>query len=161
MFRFRALLSCLFAMVAFALVSCGGPSTVAVPPTYTEAQLQKIQQYLPEIQSAYGRLDALGAAIQDQNWQEVRSTIRGPFGSMIQDMKYVTSNLLPADQKIAREVSRSIFQDFIDIDQAAIATNADAALRGLDNANKDIDAFLGGLPELTAAEDPDAGGQVN
>jgi photosystem II protein PsbQ len=150
-------------MVAFVLVSCGGPSTVAVAPTYTEAQLQKIQQYLPEIQSAYGRLDALGAAIQDQNWQEVRSTIRGPFGSMIQDLKYVTSNLLPADQKVAREVSRNIFQDFIEIDQAAVATNAEAALRGFDSAIKDIDAFLGGLPEQTVAvtEDPDAGGAVN
>jgi photosystem II protein PsbQ len=156
MFRFRALLSCLFAMAAFVLVSCGGPNTVAVAPTYTEAQLQKIQQYLPEIQGAYGRLDALGAAIQDQNWQEVRSTIRGPFGSMIQDLKYVTSNLLPADQKTAREVSRSIFQDFIDIDQAAVATNVDAALKGFESAAKDIDAFLGGLPEMPTADATDA-----
>ncbi|WP_404789095.1 photosystem II protein PsbQ [Altericista sp. CCNU0014] len=161
MFRFRALLSCLLAMVAFVLVSCGGPSRVEVPPTYTEAQIQKIQQYLPEIQSAYGRLDALGDAIQDRNWQEVRSTIRGPFGSMIQDLKYVTSNLLPADQKVAREISRDIFQDFIEIDQAAIATNTDAALRNFDKAAKDIDAFLGNLPEVaaTVTEDPDAGGE--
>jgi photosystem II protein PsbQ len=154
MFRFRALLSCLFVMVAFVLVSCSGPSTVAVAPTYTEAQLQKIQQYLPEIKGAYGRLDALSAAIQDRNWQEVRSTIRGPFGSMIQDLKYVTSNLLPADQKAAREVSRSIFQDFIDIDQAAAATNVDAALKGFESAAKDIDAFLGNLPEMPTAEAP-------
>ncbi len=156
MFRFRALLSCLFVMVAFVLVSCSGPSTVAVAPTYTETQLQKIQQYLPEIQDAYGRLDALGAAIQDREWQEVRSTIRGPFGSMIQDLKYVTSNLLPVDQKAARDVSRSIFQDFIDIDQAAVATNVDAALRGFESAAKDIDAFLGSLPEMPTAAAPAA-----
>jgi photosystem II protein PsbQ len=157
-------------MVAFVLVSCGGPSTVAVAPTYTAAQLQKIQQYLPEIQSANGRLEALGAAIQDQKWQEVRSTIRGPFGSLIQDLKYVTSNLLPADQKVAREVSRNIFQDFIEIDQAAVATNVDGALRGFDSAAKDIEAFLGNLPELpsTVTEklsgvtgDPDSGGEVD
>jgi photosystem II protein PsbQ len=156
MFRFRALLSCLFVMVAFVLVSCGGPSTVAVAPTYTEAQLQKIQQYLPEIQGAYGRLDALSAAIQGQSWQDVRSTIRGPFGSMIQDLKYVTSNLLPADQKAARDISRSIFQDFIAIDQAAVATNVDAALRGFDSAAKDIDAFLDSLPEMPTAAAPAA-----
>jgi photosystem II protein PsbQ len=150
MLRFRALLSCLFAMVAFVLVSCGGPTTVAVPPTYTEAQLQKIQQYLPEIQSATARLDKLGDAIQSQNWQEVRSTIRGPFGSMIEDFKYVTSHLLPADQKVAREVSRNIFKDFIDIDQAAVATNVEGALRGFDSAAKDIEAFLDVLPEMPA-----------
>jgi photosystem II protein PsbQ len=161
MFRFRALLSCLFAMVAFVLVSCSGPSTVAVAPTYTTAQLQKIQQYLPEIQNANGRLDALGAAIQNREWQEVRSTIRGPFGSLIQDLKYVTSNLLPADQKVAREVSRNIFQDFIELDQAAVANNVDGALKGFESAAKDIDAFLGGLPELPAVTgDPDAGGEA-
>jgi photosystem II protein PsbQ len=148
-------------MVAFVLVSCGGPSKVTVPPTYTTAQLQKIQQYLPEIQSANGRLEALGAAIQNQQWQEVRSTIRGPFGSLIQDLKYVTSNLLPADQKMAREVSRNIFQDFIEIDQAAVANNVGAALQGFDNAAKDIDAFLGGLPELATSDDPDEGGEAS
>jgi photosystem II protein PsbQ len=148
MFRFRALLSCLFALVAFVLVSCGGPATVSPPPVYTDAQLQQIQQYLPEIQGAYERLNALNTAIQGRNWQEIRSTIRGPFGSMIEDLKYVTSHLLPEDQKIARETSRDIFQDFIAIDQAAVDKNVDVALRSFDEAVRDIEKYLGGLPEM-------------
>ncbi len=151
MFRFRALLSFLFVCVAFVLVSCGGPKTVAVPPTYTEAQLQQIQQYLPEIQNAYQRLEALNAAIQGKNWQEIRSTIRGPFGSMIQDLKYVTSHLLPDDQKAAREISRDILQDFIGIDQAAVENNTDAALRSFDEAVRDMEKFIGRLPEMPVA----------
>jgi photosystem II protein PsbQ len=148
MFRFRALLSCLFALVAFVLVSCGGPATVSPPPVYTDAQLQQIQQYLPEIQGAYERLNALNTAIQGRNWQEIRSTIRGPFGSMIEDLKYVTSHLLPEDQKIARETSRDIFQDFIAIDQAAVDKNVDSALRSFDAAVRDIEKYLGQLPEM-------------
>lgn len=148
MFRFRALLSCLFAFVAFVLVSCGGPATVSPPPVYTDAQLQQIQQYLPEIQGAYGRLDALNTAIQNRNWQEIRSTIRGPFGSMIEDLKYVTSHLLPEDQKIARETSRDIFQDFIAIDQAAVDKNVDSALRSFDETVRDIEKYLGQLPKM-------------
>jgi photosystem II protein PsbQ len=148
MFRFRALLSLLFACVAFTLVSCGGPKAAIVPPTYTDAQLQQIQQYLPEIQGAYQRLDALNAAIQSRNWQEIRSTIRGPFGSMIQDMKYVTTHLLPSDQKAAREISRNIFQDFIGIDQAAVDNNTDAALRSFDEAVRDLEKFIAQLPEM-------------
>lgn len=150
MVKFRALLSFLFACVAFVLVGCGGPVAVSVPPTYTDAQLQQIQQYLPEIQSAYERLDALGAAIQAGNWQEVRSTIRGPFGSMIQDLKYVNSHLLPADQKVAQELSRNIFQDFVDIDQAAASTNVNVALQSFNTAVQDIEKFLGQLPEMPA-----------
>jgi photosystem II protein PsbQ len=148
MFRFRALFSFIFACAAFLLVSCGGPSVVSVPPTYTDAQLSQIQQYLPEIESAYQRLDALSDAIKDQRWQEIRSTIRGPFGSMIQDMKYVNSHLLPADQKAATQIARDVFQDFIAIDQAAIANNADAALRGFDSAVQDLEKFIAQLPEM-------------
>lgn len=151
MFRFRALLSCLFACVAFVLVSCGGPSAVSVPPTYTDTQLQQIQQYLPEIQSAYQRLDALNAAIQNRNWQEIRSTIRGPFGSMIQDMKYVTTHLLPNDQKTAVKISRDVFQDFIAIDQAAIDNNVDGALRSFDDAVRDLEKFIAQLPDMPVA----------
>jgi photosystem II protein PsbQ len=148
MFRFRALLSLLFAFIAVVLVSCGGPATVSAPPVYTDVQIQQIQQYLPEIQGAYERLDALNAAIQGRNWQEIRSTIRGPFGSMIEDLKYVTSHLLPEDQKIARETSRDIFQDFIAIDQAAVDKNVDAALQSFDEAVRDIEKYLGRLPQV-------------
>lgn len=151
MFRFRALLSCLLACVAFVLVSCGGPSAVSVPPTYTDAQLQQIQQYLPEIQSAYQRLDALNTAIQNRNWQEIRSTIRGPFGSMIQDMKYVTTHLLPSDRKAAVKISRDVFQDFIGIDQAAIENNVDGALHSFDEAVRDLEKFIAQLPDMPVA----------
>jgi photosystem II protein PsbQ len=162
MYRFRALLSCLFVFVAFVLVSCSGPATVSAPPVYTDVQLQQIQQYLPEIQGAYDRLGALSTAIQSKNWQEIRSTIRGPFGSMIEDLKYVTSHLLPEDQKIARETSRDIFKDFIAIDQAAVEKNVDAALGSLDQAVRDIEKYLGRLPAMpeisndTAASNDDA-----
>jgi photosystem II protein PsbQ len=153
MFRFRTLLSCLFAFVAFALVSCGGPATVSAPPVYTDVQLQQIQQYLPEIQGAYERLGDLNTAIQSKNWQEIRSTIRGPFGSMIEDLKYVTSHLLPADQKIARATARDIFQDFIAIDQAAVEKNVDSALGSFDQAVRDIEKYLGQLPEMPGTSD--------
>ena len=152
MFRLRPLLSLLLAFTAALLVSCGGPEAVSAPPTYTSEQLQKIQQYLPEIQSAYQRLPALSTAIQNKNWQEIRSTIRGPFGSMIQDLQYVTSHLLPADQKVAREVSRNIFTDFIDIDRAAVDNNVDSALTGFDSAVRDIEKFITQLPEAPSSE---------
>ncbi|MGB8698468.1 MAG: photosystem II protein PsbQ [Thermosynechococcaceae cyanobacterium] len=151
MFRFRALLSGLFALVAFVLVSCGGPGAVSVPPTYTETQLQQIQQYLPEIQNAYDKLDALNAAIESGNWQEIRSTIRGPFGSMIQDLNYVTSHLLPSDQKAARASSRQVFEDFIAIDRAAVEKDAVAASRSFDEAVRDLETFMSRLPEIPVA----------
>lgn len=147
MFRFRALLSLLLAFVSAFLVSCGGSGTVSTPPVYTNAQIQQIQQYLPEIQSAYQRLPALNNAIQARDWQEIRSTIRGPFGSMIQDLKYITSHLLPDDQKVARDVSRNIFNDFIDIDRAAVENNAESARSGFDAAVRDIEKFIERLPE--------------
>ncbi|MCG9891737.1 MAG: photosystem II protein PsbQ [Thermosynechococcaceae cyanobacterium MS004] len=153
MFRFRALISLLLTIVAVVLVSCGGPSAVSAPPVYTDAQLERIQQYLPEIQSAYQRFDALNDSIQARNWQDIRSTIRGPFGSLIENLKYVTSNLLPEEQKAAREISRDIFQDFIGIDQAATNKNVDAALQSFDSAVRDVEKFLAKLPELPGGDE--------
>ena len=152
MLRFRPLLSLLLAFAAALLVSCGGPGTVSAPPTYTSEQLQQIQRYLPEIQSAYQRLPALNTAIQNKNWQEIRSTIRGPFGSMIQDLKYVTGHLLPDDKKAANEVSRNIFKDFIDIDRAAVDNNVESALTSFDSAVRDIEKFITQLPEAPSTE---------
>ncbi len=153
MFRFRAFFSVILALVAFVLVSCGGPKAVAPPPTYSETQLQQIQQYLPEIQGAYDRLDALNDAILEGNWQEIRSTIRGPFGSMLQDLNYVTLHLLPSDQTTARSLSRKLFQDFQAIDLAASEKNIDSAESSFNAAVRDLDQFLANLPEMPSAEE--------
>ena len=73
MFKLRSWLTAAVAMLAFVLVSCSGPTKVAVPTTYSEAQIQQIQLYVPNFLAAKDRLANLSAEINEQDWQEVPS----------------------------------------------------------------------------------------
>lgn len=147
MSRLRSLLSVVLAFVACLLVSCGGPTAVAPPPTYTEAQLQQIQQYLPSVEDKYTEMNGLAEAIQQSNWQEIRTIMRGPLGQMIQDMYNVNRHLLPSDQKAAQSSTRKFFEDFVAIDQAATNKNAVDASKYFDRAVQDFEQFLSYVPK--------------
>jgi photosystem II protein PsbQ len=151
--RLRGLLSVVFALMACFLVSCSGPSAVAPPPTYSEAQLQQIQQYLPDIQDKFARMDNLAKAIQQSNWQEIATIMRGPLGQMIQDMRNVNRHLLPSDQKAAQELTRTFFEDFVAIDQSATNKNAMDASKYYDEAVRDFEKDLSRLPEMPEIAD--------
>ena len=147
MFKLRSWLTPIVAMLAFVLVSCGSPTKVAIPTTYSEGQIQQIQFYIPNFVEAKDRLDDLTKEINEQDWQEVQSIMRGPFGETLQNMKYAARNLLPKDQEYANATTRAIFDDFISIDTAAANKNVYDAQRGYDAAVRDFEQFLSILPE--------------
>lgn len=140
------LISLVLALVAVVLVSCGGPSATVAPPTYTQTQLERIQGYVPGILEAHERLSELQEGIQAEDWQEVQAVMRGPLGQMLQDMNSLTRSLLPADQKAARQAARDLFDDFVDIDQAAESQKVEVALRGYGEAVADFNKFMQLLP---------------
>lgn len=51
MARYRSILSFILVIVATFLVSCGGPTTAKAPPTYTTAQIEQVQEYVPKMLS--------------------------------------------------------------------------------------------------------------
>ncbi len=147
MFKLRSWLTAVVALLAFVLVSCGSPTKVAIPTTYSEGQIQQIQFYVPNFLEAKDRLADLYNEINEQDWQEVQSIMRGPLGETLQEMKYATRNLLPKDQEFAKTTTRAIFDDFISIDAAIADKSVYDAQRGYDAAMRDFDQFLSILPE--------------
>jgi photosystem II protein PsbQ len=147
MFNLRSWFSILIALFAVVLVGCSGPAKVAIPTTYSDVQIQKIQQYVPKILSATERMANLEKEISERDWQEAQAIMRGPLGEMLQEMKYLSINLLPQDQKNAQAVTRSLFEDFIGVDAAAANNDVSEALREFDSALRDIDQFLGIIPQ--------------
>ncbi|MCM1983372.1 photosystem II protein PsbQ [Lyngbya confervoides] len=147
MFKLRSWLSAVLVLLAFVLVSCGGPSRVALPTTYAPEQIEQIQLYVPNILSAKERMSELYKEINEQDWQEAQALMRGPLGEMLQQMKYTASHLLPDDQKSAQASTRAVFEDFIGIDAAAAAKNIYDAQRQYDSAMRDLDRFLSVIPE--------------
>ena len=147
MARQRSILSLILVILATFLISCGGPTVATAPPTYTTAQLEKIQEYVPNIVSVRDRSAELQKLIQRNDWIDVGNFIHGPMTSAKQNMTYITSNLLPKDQPEARKITRDLFNHLVKIDQAAADRNSQLALSNNKAVFADIDNFLQLLPQ--------------
>jgi photosystem II protein PsbQ len=152
MARQRSILSLILVILATFLISCGGPTVATPPPTYTTAQLQKIQEYVPQILAVRDRSQELQKLIQRNDWIDVGNFIHGPMTELKLNMSYVASNLLPKDQPEARKITRDLFNHLVKIDQAAADRNSQLALSNNKAAFADIDKFLELLPQSNKSE---------
>ena len=153
MARQRSILSLILVILATFLISCGSPTVATPPPTYTTAQLEKIQEYLPEVLSVRDRSSELQKLIQTNDWIYVGNFIHGPMTSLKQNMSYIASNLLPKDQTQARKITRDLFNHLVKIDQAASDRNSQLALSNKNAAFADIDNFLQLLPQTSKSQE--------
>ncbi|BAY10586.1 hypothetical protein NIES2098_37610 [Calothrix sp. NIES-2098] len=150
MSRQRSLLSLILVLLATFLIACGGPTVAKAPPTYTTAQLTKIQTYLPEIQAVRDRSEELTKLIQKKDWIYVGNFIHGPITEARLNITYVIPNLLPQAQPPARQIARDLFNHLVKIDQAATDNNTQLALSNSQAVFADIDKFLDLLPETSS-----------
>ncbi|KJH70727.1 photosystem II protein PsbQ [Aliterella atlantica] len=155
MVRSRSILSLILAIVAVFLVSCGGPTAAKLPQTYTPVQIEQIQEYLPDLVSLRNRMSEVPILIQRRDWIGVRNFIHGPLGELRLKMTYITRNLLPSQQKAARDVTRQLFDDLVKVEQAIEENNTQGAVRSYQATLADINKFLELVPQeaQSAAEE--------
>ncbi|MDZ8052924.1 MAG: photosystem II protein PsbQ [Aulosira sp. ZfuCHP01] len=149
MSRQRSLLSLVLVFLATFLIGCGGPTVAVAPPTYTTAQLTKIQVYVPDIQAVRDRSEELTSLIQKKDWINVGNFIHGPITEARMDITYVIPNLLPKEQPVARQIARDLFNHLVKVDQAATSGNSQLALSNSQAAFADIDKFLDLVPDTS------------
>ncbi|GCL39962.1 photosystem II protein PsbQ [Sphaerospermopsis reniformis] len=147
MVRQRSILSLILVLLTTFLISCGSPSVATAPPTYTPAQVAKIQEYFPDIQVVRDRSQELQTLIQSGEWIKVGNFIHGPMTEARLNMTYVIPNLLPQDQSKARQITKDLLSDLVKIDKAAGAGNTSQALSAYKDAFADVDKFLQMIPE--------------
>ncbi len=144
---YRSVLSLILLIVATFLVSCGSPSAAKLPETYTSAQIEQIQQYVPDLVALRDRMNEIPTLIQRRDWIDVSNFVHGPLGELRMKMTYVTRNLLPKDQEVARQATRDFLNDLLKIEQAAADSNSQSAVRSYQAALADINKFLGVVPK--------------
>ena len=153
MARQRSILSLILVLLTTFVISCGNPNIATPPPTYTPAQLEKIQEYLPELLAVRERSEELEGLISNKEWVKVGNFIHGPMAEARLTMNYITSNLLPKDQPTARKIARELFKDLVKIDQAASNANSLLAARNYQAAYTDIEEFLRLLPDTSSTSE--------
>jgi photosystem II protein PsbQ len=147
----RPVFSLVLVLVATVLVACGGPSAVAPPPTYSQFQLDRIQEYSSSILEKHQRFDDLAAAIKAGDYQEAQAIANGPLGEMLLDMQNLNRNLLPKVQPAGREAARALFDDLVGVKQSLIAKNIPDANRAFSAASSDFELYMSLLPDTTVA----------
>ncbi len=132
-------------MMAF-LVSCSSVEA-KVPTTYTAAQVQQIQRYVPTLTELRSRMDNLGALIQKRKWVDTKTYIHGPLGDLRGAMKSVSAVLLPKSQQQAVDLTKSLFANLVNVDIAVKDLDYAKVTSSYQKAVKDFDAFLQLIPK--------------
>ena len=149
MVRQRSILSLIFVLLATFLISCNSPTIATVPPSYTAAEVAKIQEYVPGIQMVRDRSPELQNLIRTGEWVKVGNFIHGPMTEARLNMTYIIPNLAKQNQAQARQISKDLLNDLVKIDQAAATGNTSLALNKYQEVFADIDKFLELVPEKT------------
>ncbi|HCQ20602.1 photosystem II protein PsbQ [Aphanizomenon flos-aquae NRERC-008] len=149
MVRQRSILSLIFVLLATFLISCNSPTIATVPPSYTAAEVAKIQEYVPGIQMVRDRSPELQNLITTGEWVKVGNFIHGPMTEARLNMTYIIPNLAKQNQAQARQISKDLLNDLVKIDQAAATGNTSLALNKYQEVFADIDKFLELVPEKT------------
>ena len=146
MTRPRSIFALMMAFLMAFLVSCSSVEA-KVPTTYTTAQIQQIQRYVPTLTELRSRMDKLGTLIQQRNWVDTRTYIHGPLGDLRNTMKTVSASLLPKSQQQAVDLTKSLFGDLVNIDLAAKDLDYAKVTASYQKAVNDFDSFLQLLPK--------------
>ncbi len=147
MFYQRSILSLILVLFTTFIISCSTPNVTIAPSTYTSVQLEKIQEYLPQLLAVRDRSEELEELIRNNEWVKVGNFIHGPMAEARLTMNYITPNLLPKEQPAAKKIARELFNDLVEIDQAAMNANSNLAARNYQAAYTDIEGFLRLLPK--------------
>lgn len=154
MARYRSLLSLILVIVATFLVSCGSPTVATAPQTYTVAQIEQIQRYVPEIVALRDRTSReLQRSIQRRDWINVSNFIHGPLAELRLEMINVSRKLLPKDQERASQLTRDFFDNLVKIDQAAKDAQSERVTLNYRQALADLDNFLQLIPKPSTQQE--------
>ena len=146
MTRPRSIFALMMAFLMAFLVSCSSVEA-KVPTTYTTAQIQQIQRYVPTLTELRSRMDKLGTLIQQRNWVDTKTYIHGPLGDLRNTMKTVSASLLPKSQQQAVDLTKSLFTDLVNIDLAAKDLDYEKVTASYQKAVNDFDTFLQLIPK--------------
>jgi photosystem II protein PsbQ len=144
---FRSFLSLVLILVTTLLVSCSSPTQAKVPTVYTPEKIAQLEAFVEPIDTAREKMATLKELIEQENWVDTRTFIHGPLGSLRQDLRILSSKLLPKDQGTAQKIAKELFSHFERIDAAAKDRNAGLAETQYVEAIKDFDAFLDLIPQ--------------
>jgi photosystem II protein PsbQ len=148
--RFRAVIAFILVLLtAFCIntTSSYAAKSKTKAPTYTPAQIQQIQLYVPAVTQLQSRLGELEKMIDAEQWVDIRDFIHGPFGEFRARIGRIERNLKGIDQVNAQKLSDEVLEHLIGIDVSAEKQDYEAVVKNYNAFVKDLDALLDLVPQ--------------
>jgi photosystem II protein PsbQ len=108
--------------------------------------------WLPAYGAPNSKLDALVAKIDrlenyvyDNNWQEIRTYIRGPLGEVRREIALLQRELNGKQRSALKMASSQFFNDLIALDFAALDQNSDRTEAAFKTLRNDLNKMLDSL----------------
>lgn len=148
MIGFRSLVALILAVVATFTVSFSAFAATSKAASYTPAQIQSIQKYVPRINELRTRMNEVENLIKQRRWVDTGAYIHGPLGTLRQDMAYLNSNLPAKQQPAARKAAKDVIGHIEAIDKASQTGNYSVAIQNYAGAVSDLDSYLQLIPKV-------------
>ncbi len=105
--------------------------------------------WLPAYSATNAKLDSLVAKIDrlenyvfDNNWQEIRTFIRGPLGEVRRDIALLQRELPSPQRSALKSASSQFFNDLIALDFAALNQNSNATEAAFKTLRADLNKMI-------------------
>ncbi|PLS69678.1 MAG: hypothetical protein CV045_00370 [Cyanobacteria bacterium M5B4] len=105
--------------------------------------------WLPAYSATNAKLDSLVAKIDrlenyvfDNNWQEIRTFIRGPLGEVRRDIALLQRELPSPQRSALKSASSQFFNDLIALDFAALNQNSNATEAAFKTLRVDLNKMI-------------------
>lgn len=145
---YRSLVALILVIVATLTISCSyAIAATKSATTYTPAQIEQIQVFVPRIQAARDRLDELQTLIQKREWVDVGTFIHGPLGELRQNLNRLALRLNPQDKAAAQQAAKDLYNDLVRIDQSAQEGKYQQVVSNYRSALQEFDSFLQLIPK--------------
>lgn len=149
--RYRVFFTCVVAALMMLLVGCSSANE-APPPVYSPEQINLIQEYTSDLKDLRARIDELPGLIEDEDWSDVKNLIHGPLGELRFKMLNIARNLSPNLESRARDISKDVFNNLVEIDASAQVQSSAKSFEGYNKLVKNYEKFLDIIPsEATAS----------
>ncbi len=96
----------------------------------------------PKLDALVTKIDRLEEYVYDNNWQNIRTYIRGPLGEVRRELNMLQRNL-PSNQRVSFKAASSQFlNDLITLDFAALDQNPDRTEAAFKTLRTDLDKMI-------------------
>ncbi len=126
-------------MICLALLLWTAPVT-AQTADYTDVYVARITQLSD-------RLGVLEKYVDSNNWNNIRTYIRGPLGEVRRDIAYLAQGLSGNAKQTARNLGKAIADDLVKLDFAAKNNDASGVQSAFDQVTQHFEQLLALLPK--------------